>query len=353
MSRKQVKQIINIVLGVIIGLGVLVGGYFWLYGDEDTRDIDTIKEVGGYELMKSDFEDILRVKSSMSGSLADKFFENIGIKEYQGLEMGVIGKKGNIKITCDGYDFYCMISAGKLGVAYIGNVIIYKDTSVTNSVAVNATEYTFVQYQTLVDSVKRKLKLSDEDARSLYEEMTEMNIMTLSGIKKGKLNGISGYYGTESNITYFFTLNANNKFDKIYVVCDAYDPILIYDILNPKESIGANAVKVLQGRRQGIANVMAYRCTTATGIENISFPSALLTGDDSWLMVRGLDNTIYLEVLGEIKKKDKTQTKKFYIKVNENNELLYLKIGNKVYIDGAVPIMNIEDETVEEVVNEE
>lgn len=343
MSKKQLKQIINIVVGIVVVLGVLVGGYFWLYGDEDTRDIETIKEMGGYELMKSDFEDILRVKSSMSGSLADKFFEDIGIKEYQGLEMGVIGKKGNIKITCDGYDFYCIISAGKLGVAYIGNVIIYKDSTVTNSIAVNAAEYTFDQYKTLVSAVQRKLKLSEMDARELYEEMTEMNIMSLTGIKKGKLNGVYGYYGVESNMTYFFTLNANNKFDKIYVVCDAYDPILIYDILNPKESIGANAVKVLQGRRQGIANVMGFRCTNATEFESITFPSALLTGDDSWLMVRGLDDTIYLEVLGEIKKKDKSQTKKFYMKVNENNELLYLKIGNKVYIDGVVSSMSLED----------
>ena len=331
MSKKQMKQIIGIVIGLIVVVALVFCGIFMFGGEDTSNDIEAIKAAGGYENMKSDFQTALKLRESVAGSLANKFFEDIGVKKYEGIETGVIGKKTSTKIVCDGFDIYCSIRAGELAEAYIGNIMIYRDAVLAPNASTTVSEYTLQQYQTFVTSFTRALKLEEAEGKALYEQMTSLDIMSLSNIKKGKLNGVKGYYGIESNMKYFFTLTATNKFDKMYIVCDAFDPILFYDSADPKGSLGVKSIKVLAGKRQGIANVMGWKCKQIIGCDEVIVPAALMNGDDSWLMVNGQNGVIYLEVKGEIKTGEDKKSENFKIKIGEGNEILWLKVGKKVY----------------------
>lgn len=334
MSKKQMKQLIGIVVGIVVVVAIVLCGIFMFGGESTSDDIEAIKAAGGYENMKSDFQTVLKLRESAAGSLANKFFEEIGVKNYESIETGVIGKKTSTKIICDGFNIYCSIRAGELAEAYIGNIMIFRDAVLAPNASTTVSEFTYQQYQTFVNSFTRALKLSVPEGKALYEQMTELNIMTLTNIKKGKLNGVKGYYGVESNMNYFFTLTASKKFDKMYIICDAFEPILFYDSSNPNGSVGIKNIKVLQGKRQGIANIMGWRCKQLLKCDEVIFPAALINGDDSWLMVNGQNGIIYLEAKGEIKTGEDKETKDFKIKINESNEILWLKVGKKVVFGG-------------------
>ena len=330
MSNKQMKQLIGIIVGIVVVVAIVFCGIFIFGGESTSDDIEVIKTEGGYENMKSDFQTVLKLRESVASSLANTFFEDIGIRKYESIEVGVVGKKTSTKIVCDGYNIYCSIRGGELAEAYIGNIMIFRDAVLAPNASTNVAEYTYVQYQTFVKSFTRALKLEESVGKALYEEMTELDILSMSNIKKGKLNGVKGYYGVESNMTYFFTLTASNRFDKMYIVCDAFDPILFYNSADVKGSLGVKNIKVLHGKRQGIANVMGWKCKQKLGADEVILPAALFNGDDSWLMVNGQNGEIYLEASGEIKTGEDKETKDFKIKINESNEILWLKVGKKV-----------------------
>ena len=333
MSSKQTKMLIGIIVGLVVVVGLVFGAIFFLDTDSlgsSGGDIETVKANGGYEMLKSDLIEYTHMRDTQAVTIANTLFEKIGITSYEGMSSG--GRRGNFTINADGYVLDSFISGGKLGTVYIGNVIIYRDADVAATAVSNVLEYTFAQYKILVNSFTKGLKVDANVGKNLYEELTLLGINSFNEIKSGKLNGIKGYYGTEGMMQYFMVVE-NDAIKNIYVVCDAYDPIEIYN------SIGSSAksisdVKVTMGARQGIANVLSYRLKQDTGLD-VVFPAALLNGDDSWLMVRN-DDEVYIEVRAEVKvKEDKKEVKDIKMRIDyESRAINYLKIDRKVYIGG-------------------
>lgn len=330
MSQRQLKKLIIIVVSSIVVVGLLFSFiFFFLNTDSGTTNIDAVKEKGGYETFKADLVDELKVRDSQAATIADTFFEDLGVIEYTSLIRG--GLRGNATIVCDGYTIDALIKAGVFYNAYIGNVVVYKNPKESSYIIPNATEYSYKQYGSMVSLFTKKTGLDEQIGKDIYEKMTSLNIANLTNIKKGKLNDIVGFYGEEGTLKYFFTLKSDD-FNKIYVVCDGFEPITVYDSSVSTSKSTVSDVKLLYGVRQGVANVMPFKVKNIMGTDVI-FPAALLNGDDSWLMVKN-DGVIYIEVRGEVTEKEKTKTKDFVIKVTEEGrDVIYLKVDNKVYVE--------------------
>lgn len=330
MSQSQLKKLIIIVLSsIIVVAGVFSFIFFFLNSDNSSTNIDVIKEKGGYETFKSDLINELKVRDSQAATIADIFFEDMGITEYSSLTRG--GLRGNATLICDGYKIDALIKGGVFYNAYIGNVVVYKNLKESSYIIPNAVEYSYKQYNSMVSLFSKKTGLDTQVGKDIYEKMTSLNITNLTNIKKGKLNDVTGFYGEEGNFKYFFTLKSND-FGKIYVVCKGFDPISVYDSSISTSNNTVNDVKLLYGVRQGVANVIPYKIKNIIGVDVI-FPAALLNGDDSWLMVKN-EGIIYIEVRGEITEKEKSKTKDFIIKLtDEGRDVIYLKVDNKVYVE--------------------
>lgn len=329
MSTSQLKKLILIIVGIVVVVGGLFALLFFYDGTGSSNDIEDIKAKGGYETMKMDLVSTLRMRDSQAATIANIFFEEIGVENYESMEVG--GLKGNTFIYCDGFKFDAFIRAGEIANAYIGNAVVYKNAKVTSTIVSTATEYTYRQYITLVNGFTKSLKVDKDVGKNLYESLTLMGIGSFTNVKSGKLNDVKGYYGYEGTLQYFLTLNTDNTIHNIYVVCDGFEPLEIYNSATGKGQYSLSNIKVTYGNRQNIANSLAYKVKSATELE-VVFPAALLNGDDSWLMVQNGDE-IYIEVSGEIKDGDKTKVKDFVIKMTDSNrDLTYLNIDKKVYI---------------------
>lgn len=330
MSQKQLKKLILIIVSsIVVVAGIFSFGFFFLNSDNSSTNIDTIKEKGGYENLKVDLVSELKVREGQAATVADIFFEDLGVLEYSGLTRG--GLRGNTTLICDGYEVDALIKAGVFYNAYIGNVVVYKNPKESSHIIPNASEYSYKQYGTMVASFTKDTGLDEQAGKDIYKKMTSLNISNLTNIKKGKLNNIQGFYGEEGNLKYFFTLKSDD-FGKISVVCDGFDPITVYDSSVSVSESSVSDVKLLYGTRQGVANIIPFKIKNLIGSEVI-FPAALLNGEDSWLMVKN-DGVIYIEVRGEVKEKEKTKTKDFVIKLtDEGRDIIYLKIDRKVYVE--------------------
>ena len=330
MSSKQLKKLILIVVSLVIVIGGAFALLFFFDTDSGGEDDEAAKIAGGYEIMKSDLVSTLKIRDSQAATIANIFFDDIGISKYETMNMG--GSRGNLTVYCDGYQFDAFVQAGEFANAYIGNALVYKNPKVSSVTVSTALEYTYKQYTTLVEAFGRALKIDEDVAKDLYSELTMMGINSFSNAKAGKLNGIKGFYGYEGNFKYFLTLNEDNSIHVIYVVCDGFEPIEVYNSATGEGQYKLSNVKITMGARQGVANILAFKVKQATELE-VVFPAALLSGDDSWLMVKK-DDTIYIEVAGEVTEKDKTKVKDFVIKLTDpDRDLIYLKIDKKVYVE--------------------
>lgn len=329
MSKKQLRNLILIIVGAIIVVGGVIAGLFLFDGSGGEVDTEQIKINGGIESFKSDLVSAVKVKDSQAATIANIFFDEIGIEKYESLKTG--GLKGNTTIYCDGFKFDASIVGGKIQNAYIGNVMVYRNLDGGAAATQNALEYTFKQYKILVNSFTRGIKVEENVGKDIYETLTLNGINSFSEVKSGKVNGLQGFFGLEGMLKYFLTLDGD-KLSKVYVVCDGFDPLEVYNGTTGKSEYDLSSVKVLYGKRQGIANVLAYKIKQATELEVI-LPAAILTGDDSWMMVQK-DGEIYIEVSGEVKEKNKSKVQDFVMRVvSEDNSLTYLKIGKKVYVE--------------------
>ena len=329
MSSKQLKKIIGIVVGLLAVVGVIIYALFFF----DTSSVSTggnteqLKASGGYETMKSELVSTLHIKESAAARIADIFWDDIGIKKYE--SFSTEGRRGTATFTCDGYRFDAFIRAGELANCYIGNVVVYKNPKVASSTVANAPEVAFAQYDTIVRSFTRKLGIEEQDGKDLYEKMTMMDIKSFTEIKSGKLNGVKGYYGYEGALKYFITLSGSTL-QKVYVVCDGFEPLEVYNS-SGTAPYKLSEVKVTSGTRTGIANSMAYKVKNASQLV-VTFPPAMNTGDDSWIMVKK-GNEYYCEISAEVTvSAEKVKTEDFVIKLNESKEITYLKVGRKEYI---------------------
>lgn len=331
MSSKQLKTIIIIVVAAIIIVASVFAFIFFFDGDvSSSGDIEAIKAAGNYEMASIDVINNFGLRETQGVTFADALFEKIGIKKYEGCSRS--GARGNYTVFADGFEIDCYISGGALGVAYIGDVIIYRDNRVSANVSNTASEYTYSQYQTVVSAFRRALKLDETTAKKIYRKLTDEGLNSFSNAKKGKLNGVNGYYGYEGELKYFLTLNENHEIKTISVVCDGFEPMCFYSIIGVAD-YNLSDIKVISGARMGIANVMAYRIKQVSDI-TVTLPSALLSGDDSWLIVRNGDD-LYIEVMGEVAGSGgKIKTKKFVIKCDyKDRNIYYMKVDRKVIVD--------------------
>lgn len=330
MTIKQLKKILLIGLIILLVIGVVVYAFFFAdWSSSTTVDYETAKSTGGYELLKADLVSTAKCKDSQAVTIADTFFEKIGIQKYQSIVVG--GRLGGYTITADGYNFDCAIVAGTLRTAYIGNVAVFINTKEGGTALPTALEYTYTQYQTLVKAFSRGSGISEDNAKEVYQKLTIAGFNSFSDIKKGKLKALnlSGISVKEGNAEYFITLNSDGSdISKIYAVCAAFDPLEVYNS-NGNSAYSLKDVKVLSGARQGIANVMEYRFKSNLDM-TVKFPNALINGDDSWLMVRNGDQ-IYLEVLAEVSdSKGNVKNREFSIMINASgNELIWVKMNGK------------------------
>ena len=205
MSAKQMKKLI---IGIVAMLVVMVAVVcLFLFVDFDSLgggvDIEQVKAEGNYEALKMDMADAFAMRDSQVAKVADGFFEDIGIKKYESSSRQE-ARRGNVAVYADGYKFDAFIVGGELANAYIGNVLVYKNPKVSSSTVANAPEFTYDQYNTFVGIFKKNLKIEDETkAKTLYTQLTMMDIASFNNIKKGKMNGISGFIGYEGSLPYF------------------------------------------------------------------------------------------------------------------------------------------------------
>lgn len=334
MSKKKLKKIGLIALALLAVISIVVYVLFFADFGVKNDDIETIKANGGFELLKSDVTEITKCKDSQALKVADTFFETIGIESYEYMEAK--GKKGNFTVVADGYNFDCSIVGGSLKLAYIGNVSVYANTKENAQPLATSLSYTYPQYKNMVTAFTKGLGVEAQDGKDMFEKLTNVGFSNFTEIDSGKLKelGLTGYFGYEGNLRLFMVLNATkNDFDKIYITCDAFEPIEVYNSVG-EAPYKINDVKITMGTRQGIANVMAYKVQQATGV-NATFPTALTTGDDSWLMVKK-DNEIYLEVNAEVTdSKGNKSSKPFCLLIDSgSNEPTWIKMDKKVILGG-------------------
>ena len=152
MSKKQLKKIITIVVSAVLGIALLIGGYFFIMSGDDGSggDIDAIKESGGYERLKSDIISVMRMRDTQALEVGDVFFEKVGIKQYDSLNKN--GVKGNFIINADGYEFDTYIAQNKVGAVYIGNAVVYRDAGVLSTLPATVVEYNYKNFDSIVKS---------------------------------------------------------------------------------------------------------------------------------------------------------------------------------------------------------
>ena len=217
--------------------------------------------------------------------------------------------------------------------AYIGNILVYKNPKVSSSTVANAPEFTYEQFNTFVGIFKKSLKIEDEaKAKELYTQLTMMDIATFNGIKKAKMNGVSGYMGYEGTLPYFITLDENFNLKTLHIYCDGFEPIEIYNAATAKGTETTKDYKMLYGMRTTIPDSLSYRLSKLTE-KTVTLAPALANGDDSWLMVHYNDE-IYLESrcdIGETKEKMKSEDIVMRLDYS-SRDIKYLKIGKKVYV---------------------
>ena len=103
MSSKQLKKLILIVVSLVIVIGGAFALLFFFDTDSGGEDDEAAKIAGGYETMKSDLVSTLKIRDSQAATIANIFFDDIGISKYETMNTG--GSRGNLTVYCDGYQF--------------------------------------------------------------------------------------------------------------------------------------------------------------------------------------------------------------------------------------------------------
>lgn len=336
MSTKQLKKLIIIIVVFVLIVGGVFAALFFVDFDSlgGTTDIETVKAEGGYETLKADIMDNFAFRDSQVANIADDFFDTskIGITSYERMSTKE-ARRGNLAVYADGYKIDAYIVAGELANAYIGNVLIYKSTKVTSVTVANAPEFTYSQYKNMVRTFQKGLDIEDDVvAKELYSQLTMMDINSFTDIKKAKVNGVSGYIGYEGALPYFIVLDSAGSMKKLYIHCDGFEPIEIYNSTSVTGNETSRNNKILYGTRVGIPESLEYKLSKITG-QTVVLPAALQSGDDSWLMVKQ-DGVFYLETRCEIGTTDKMKAEDFIIRLTEKErDIIYLKIGKTVYIE--------------------
>ena len=341
MSSKQMKKLIIIIVAFVLVVGGVFAALFFVDFDAlagGSQDIEVVKAEGNYEKLKVDIADAFKTRDSQTASIADAFFDpaKVGITSYERMSRQD-ARRGNVAIYADGYKIDAYIVAGDLANAYIGNVLIYKNSKVSSVTVANAPELTFKQYQNAVRSFQKGLDIDDANtAKDLYATLTMMDINSFTNIKKAKVNGVSGFIGYESALPYFIVMDENDTMKKLYIHCDGFEPIEIYNAATAKGTETSRDYKILFGTRVTIPDSLEYRLSKTTN-KTVKLPAALQGGDDSWLMVKK-DGEFYLETRCEIGTAEKMESEDIVIRVTEEDRnILYLKIGRTVYIENGQP----------------
>lgn len=323
------------IMGVVLTLVILVGGlylFLWLAPIDWSVGINAeeAKLTGNYEQMKSDLSGTLGIRATAASSVANLFFEQIGIEKYEGLENH--GLKGNATIYADGVEFDCSIVGGELRAAYIGNVRVYSSTTASSSAVANIVDRTYSAYKVFVHSLARSFDVSDEVGADLYAALTMQGILSVTDVSSGKVDGVPGYFASEGMLRYFITLNESRTgISTIHVISSYFGNMEVYNAFH-EAPFKLSDVKVVGGVRIGISNVMAYKLTKFTELgadgKTVKVPVALDTGDDAWLMIRRGDQ-IYLEIAGDVTDSEgKIKTYDFVAVIEgKDYNLIYAKMG--------------------------
>ena len=335
MSSKQLKKLIITIVALVLVVGGVFVGLFFVDFDSmgGGKDIEVVKAEGNYEKLKSDVMDAFALRDSQVASIADAFFDTtkIGITSYERMSRQE-ARRGNVAVYADGYKIDAYVISGDLANAYIGNVLIYKNPRVTSVTVANAPELTYKQYNNAIRSFQKGLGIEDDSvAKDLYATLTMMDINSFTNIKKAKVNGVSGFIGYEGSLPYFMVLDENDNMKKLYIYCDGFEPLEIYNSASITGKETSTTYKVMYGSRVAIPGSLEYKIGKAVG-QTVKLPAALQSGDDSWLMVR-VGEEYYLETRCEVGTEGKMSAEDIVIRVvGQNRELTYLKIGKKVYV---------------------
>lgn len=343
MSSKQMKKLIIIIVAFVLVVGGVFAALFFVDFDAlagGGQDIEVVKAEGNYEKLKSDVADAFKTRDSQTAAIADAFFDpaKIGITSYERMSRQE-ARRGNVAVYADGYKIDAYIIAGDLANAYIGNVLIYKNTKVSSVTVANAPELTFKQYQNSVRSFQKGLDIDDVNvAKDLYAKLTMMDINSFTDIKKTKVNGMSGYRGYEGAMPYFIVLDSSGNMKELYINCEAFEPIKIYDSATATGEETSTTYKILYGSRVAIPTSLEYRVTKAVG-QTVKLPAALQSGDDSWLMLK-YDGTLYFETRCEVGEPGALKAEDIVMQVQDNatRDIIYLKVAKKVYIENGQPV---------------
>ncbi len=332
---KQMKKIIGIVVGLVVVMITVVCCALFLDLDFGDKTIADIKAEGNYTQMKADIVSNYALKESVALSIADAMFEKVGITEYNYATKDKGSHNGYI-LYADDLPMEIVTKGTALDLVYVGKVLIYKADGTTTSVPTTTVTYAYAQYQTVVSLLEKNLKLEEGTGVAFFETMAGLGINNFTDISSGKLNGMSGYYVYDGSMPYFIEI-LNNELYSIYVVCDAYEPMLAYK-MGSTESVGVSTFKVLSGERTGFETSLPYKVKTITE-ETVIFPATLDDGDDSWLILRTPEGEYYVEVRGESVTYDssgavsKRTSKDYIIKLHESKIITYLKVDKKVILE--------------------
>lgn len=336
------KKLIIIIVAFVLVVGGVFAALFFVDFDALSGggggDIEAIKAEGNYEKLKADLTSEFALRDSQIASIADAFFDpaKIGITSYERLSKQE-SRRGNVAVYADGYKFDAYIIAGELANSYIGNILIYKNSKVSSVTVANAPELTYKQYDNSVRSFKKGLNIEEDSvAKDLYQQLTMMDVNSFTNIKKAKVDGVSGYMGYEGALPYFIVLDSSDALKKLYICCDAFEPLEVYNSASHTGKESSTTYKVLFGTRVSIPDSLEYKLGKTVG-QTVKLPAALQSGDDSWLMVKK-DGQIYLETRCEVGDGDKAKAEDIVMLIEEKGRaIIDLKIGKKVYVENGQP----------------
>lgn len=335
-TRKLIKTVIKVVLIA----GLLVGGivFFILSADKMSPESlkaqeDAYRQSWGYEQRIQDIIDIRGLNESTSKSIIDILLEDVGLPEILSIEKSDSG----IDVTTNYYTASVRLMGREVDTVKIGNALIYRRLEPDKNQIIVDKLYSFNEYDGIVERLGKSLKLEKQQSSDLFRALTNIDIHDFNNIKKvksgDKLEKV--YKGTNLSTPIKIILR-NDILDKVYISGLTYkglDDILVYD-RNSKGDVNQSFKNytISNHSRTFIPESLAFQIGQQIDA-TLRFPIAIASGDDSWVIVKLDEDTIYFESNADITRGGKTDNERIIGIRTSDSQYTYLKVGRKVIIE--------------------
>lgn len=335
-SNKLFKTLIKVVLIA----SVLVAGVVWFLLSAEKASPDALqaeeeayRESWGYNQRIQELVELSGMSETNAQYIIDTLLDTVGLPEILSIEKA----EGGLKVKTNYYTATVKTFGRDVDNVKIGKALIYRRLEPDKTQIIVDKLYSYAEINTKVERLAKALKLDKNKAAELFMDLTNIDIFDFSNIKKGKSKDredkLEKVFLGLNNATPIKVVLRNDRLERVYISGLDYKEIgdiLVYDRnLDGEQSFKNNTIVTYS--RTNIPESLGYQVGQHIDA-TVRFPVALANGDDSWVIVKLDDDTIYFEANGDITREGKTESAKVIGIRSGSNEYKYLKVGRKVII---------------------